>query len=70
MQRRRFKQTLSLRDRLSAEAQRLREEARKLSPGIKRERLVRRARQLETGSQIDQWLASPGLQAPTKSIGS
>ena len=65
MQRRRFKQTLPLRDRLSAEAQRLREEARNLSPGTKRERLVRRARQLETASQIDLWLTSPGLEAPT-----
>jgi hypothetical protein len=65
MQRRRFKQTLSLRDRLSAEAQRLRNEARMLSPGLRRQRLVRKARQLETASEIDLWLGSSGLRAPS-----
>lgn len=65
MPRRRFKQTVSLSDRLAAEARRLREEARALSPGAKRERLLRKARQLETASHINEWLASPGLQAPT-----
>jgi hypothetical protein len=65
MQRRRFKQELSLRARLSAEARGLREEARKLSPGLRRQWLVRKARQLETAAEIDLWLASPGLQTPT-----
>lgn len=65
MPRRRFKQTVSLSARLTAEARRLREEARELSPGARRERLLRKARQLETASHIDAWLASTGLQAPT-----
>jgi hypothetical protein len=41
-----------------------REQAKKLPPGKERERLVRRARQSETASHIDEWLSSPGLRAP------
>lgn len=64
MKRRRFKQTQSLEERLSEEAKRLREQAKSLSPGAKRESLLRRARQAETGSHITEWLRSPGLQPP------
>ncbi|MGK7059223.1 hypothetical protein [Bradyrhizobium sp. RT7b] len=64
MQRRRFKQTVSLEGRLADEAKRLREKARSLPPGIERERAIRKARQVETGSQMSEWLRSPGLQAP------
>jgi hypothetical protein len=62
MQRRRFKQTQSLEERLTEEAKRLREEAKLLPPGALREELLRRARQAETGSHISEWLSSPGLQ--------
>ena len=64
MQRRRFKQTVPLEDRLADEAKRLREKARSLPSGIERERAIRKARQVETGSQMSEWLRSPGLQAP------
>lgn len=64
MQRRHFKQTVPLEDRLADEAKRLREKARSLPPGIERERAIRKARQVETGSQMSEWLRSPGLQAP------
>jgi hypothetical protein len=63
-ERRKFKQTMSLEERLAAEAIRLRAEAKGTPPGVQRERLLRRARQAETGSQISEWLRSPGLQAP------
>ena len=63
-QRRRVTQTVSLEDRLAAEAQRLRSEAGILSPGAKRDDLLRKARQCETGSHMSEWLSSPGLQAP------
>jgi hypothetical protein len=63
--RRRFKQTVPLNQRLTEEAQRLRKEAQGTRPGIDRERLIRRARQAETASHIDEWLSSPGLQPPT-----
>jgi hypothetical protein len=63
--RRRFKQTTTLTERLADEATRLREEARTLAPGRRREMLLRRARQDETAIRIDAWLHSPGLRAPT-----
>ena len=64
MQRRRPKQTMSLEERLAEQAQRLREEAKTLPPGIDRERTIRKARQVGTGSRISEWLRSPGLRAP------
>ena len=39
-------------------------EAEKLPYGRERDVLTRKARQLETASQINQWLSSPGLQPP------
>jgi hypothetical protein len=39
-------------------------EAEKLPYGKEREALVRKARQLKTASQIDQWRSSPALQPP------
>ena len=39
-------------------------EAQKLPHGKEREALVRKARQLKTASQINQWLASSELQPP------
>jgi len=64
MKRRRFIQTQSLEERLSEEAKRLREQARLLPPGVKREALLRKARQAETGSHMSEWLRSPELQPP------
>jgi hypothetical protein len=40
------------------------EEAAKLPHGKLKTKLLRAARQLETASQISQWLSSPGLQPP------
>jgi hypothetical protein len=65
MQRHRFKQTKSLEERLAEEAKCLREEAKLLPPGAEREKLIRKARQAETGSHVSEWLRSPGLQPPT-----
>lgn len=45
-------------------AREIRKEARGTQPGVERERLIRKARQAETASHIDQWLSSPGLQTP------
>ncbi|MGM4877820.1 hypothetical protein AB7645_42095 [Bradyrhizobium sp. 956_D2_N1_5] len=64
MKRRRFKQTTTLEERLAQEAQRLREEAKRLPHGPEREFLLRKARQVETGCHINDWLRSPGLQSP------
>lgn len=62
--RRRFKQIQSLEVRLADEAKRLRKEAKSLPPGIRKEALLRKARQAETGSHISEWLRSPGMQPP------
>ncbi|WP_080134367.1 hypothetical protein [Bradyrhizobium sacchari] len=62
--RRRFKQTVSLEERLSQEAERLREEAKSLPPGPQRDDAIRKARQAEIGSHMSEWLRSPGLQPP------
>lgn len=63
-QRRRFKQLLSLSERLDEEAARLRAQAKSLPQGWDREYLIRKARQAETAAHIDEWLSSPGLRAP------
>jgi len=62
--RRRFKQTVSLEDRLAEEARRLREEAELLPHGPVRDAALRKARQAETGSHMAEWLKSPGLRPP------
>ncbi|MEH2506598.1 hypothetical protein V1290_005409 [Bradyrhizobium sp. AZCC 1578] len=51
-------------ERLLREAGRLRQEARRTPTGIERERLLRKARQLETAARMQEWLSSPGLRAP------
>jgi hypothetical protein len=64
MQRRRFKQTRSLEERLSEEAKRLRAEAKLLPPGAARDEMIRKARHAETASHMNEWLTSPGLRPP------
>jgi hypothetical protein len=64
IKRRRFKQTQSLEERLAAEAMRLRDEARLLHLALPREQLLRKARQSETASHMNDWLTSPGLRPP------
>ena len=53
-----------LQDRLLQEVTRLKEEAKFLPPGPRRDAMMRRARQTETALHMDDWLSSPGLQAP------
>jgi hypothetical protein len=47
------------------QSEQARNEAAKLPPGKERERLLRRARQLETASHINDWLSTPGLKPAT-----
>ncbi len=42
-----------------------REEAAKLPDGDLKEKMLRKASQLHTASQMSLWLSSPGLRAPT-----
>ncbi len=39
--------------------------AKSLPVGKEREELLRKARQLETASHVNEWLSSPGLKPPT-----
>ena len=64
MQRLRFKQTVSLSDRLKTFADELKAKASELRPGPERDALLKRARQADTASHIDDWANSPGLQPP------
>lgn len=66
LKRRRFKQTLSLKERLSSFANDLRKRADKLPPGPARDDLLDKVRQADTASHIDEWANSAGLQPPTK----
>ena len=63
-ERRRFKQTQSLKQRLLDRVRGLREEANLTRPGLEREALLRKARQTETAADMDEWLRSP--QPPEK----
>ena len=64
MQLRIFKENASLDQRLTEQAERLRKEAQGTPPGVMRDKLIRQARQAETASHMQEWLLSPGLQAP------
>jgi len=65
-QRRRVKHIATFEERLAQEAIKFKEAADTQPYGSKaRELLLRRARQAETASHINQWLSSPGLQPPT-----
>jgi hypothetical protein len=64
MQRGRFNQIQSLEKRLAEEAKHLREQAKSLRPGAERDSVIRKARQAETASHMNEWLTSPGLRPP------
>jgi hypothetical protein len=63
-QRRRTKHTQTFEERLAKEAARFRQAAEEAAPGLARELLLRRARQAETASRMNDWLRSPSLRPP------
>src|ERR1700760_1776396 len=63
-ERRTFTQQITLEDRLAYEAKKLREQAETMPHGPERDELIRKARQVETGSHMSECLRSPGLQSP------
>ena len=65
LKRRRFHQTKSLQDRLAAWAEEVREQAAKLPAGPERDALLKKLRQADTASHLEDWANSPGLQPPT-----
>jgi hypothetical protein len=50
--------------RLNAFAENARDQANKLPPGPAREELLKKARQVDTASHLEDWANSPGLQTP------
>jgi hypothetical protein len=64
MQRPRIKHTTSFEERLATEAQRLKDQAKKLPYGKERAELMRKVGQTEFASRINDWLNSPGLASP------
>ena len=63
--RRRYKQSMPLKDRLAVFAEKMREKAARLKPGIEQDNFLRRARQADTAQHLDDWANSSGLQPPT-----
>lgn len=63
-QRRRIKHTLTFEERITQQARRLRDEARKMPMGKTRDDLLKRARHAETAVGIIGWLTSPDHKPP------
>jgi hypothetical protein len=55
----------SFEGQIAAEKSRLEAQAAGLPPGPEKDALLKRIRQLETASHLNEWLTSPGLQPPT-----
>ena len=64
MDRRHIKHTLSFPVRLEQEANLLRRRADTMPVSPERAEMLRKARQLRVAIDINEWLSSPGLQAP------
>jgi hypothetical protein len=62
LHRRRFKQNITLEDRLTAWANEVRDRAKKLPPGPERDTMLKKASQADVASHLDEWANSPGLQ--------
>jgi hypothetical protein len=60
--RRRIKHEKSFKQRLAEEAQRFREAAEVIPPGMARELLMKRVRMAEAAAHMNQWLKLPSLQ--------
>jgi hypothetical protein len=62
--RQRFKQTLSMRERIELWAEKVRDQATRLPPGHHKEALLKKVRTAEAASHPDAWVNSRGLQPP------
>ena len=63
-ERRRVKQTISFKDRLTAFAEHARAKAKFLEAGMERDELLKKARLADTAAHIDDWANSAELQPP------
>jgi hypothetical protein len=57
-------QSPTLYERLADEKKRIETEAGRIGPGSARNKLMDKLRQLDVAAHMNEWLASPGLQAP------
>lgn len=64
--RRRFKQTVSLGERLLQSARDARDAAKQMPPGLDQARLLRRAREAEAIAQLDEFLRGPTRYPPRR----
>ena len=55
----------SFEDQITAEKSQLEAQAAGLPSGPQKDALLKKIRQLETASHVNEWLTSPGLQPPT-----
>jgi hypothetical protein len=55
----------SFESQIDTEKCRLEAQAARLPPGTQKEAVLKKIRQLETASHMNEWLTSPGLQPPT-----
>jgi len=62
--RRRFRQMISLKDRLAAFAKEAREKAAAMPPGNQRDDMLKRARRADNAAHVDNWVNSSGLRPP------
>ncbi len=51
-------------EQIKAEADKLRKQAKGMPQSIQRDQLLRMADQMDVATHINEWLSSPGLQAP------
>jgi hypothetical protein len=65
--RRRFKQSISLVGRLANFAEEALKKASNLPPGSDREEMLKKVRQADIASHLDEWAHSRGPQPPTRS---
>jgi hypothetical protein len=64
IQRRRFKQTLPLKERLLKASRDAKERAAMLPTGAERQSLLSTAREAKLAAELEDWLSSPGLRPP------
>lgn len=62
--RRHSKRYIALQERLISWAKQVRADAASLPYGAQKDALIRKARQAETASRLEDWVNSPGLQPP------
>jgi hypothetical protein len=65
LHRRPFRQLSALEDRLAEDAINLRKQAEGMALSIRRDELLRKANQMDNAAQVNKWLTSPDLCAPT-----